>query len=101
MTQLRTGPTQIVRCDALQPGFLAAAFYHVPDDVLGDSFAPNLSGPAYSSKNSSVSDRGSQGPLVERLLRPFRDRNRANVPRLADQIHDGPVLVPFLHIAHL
>jgi hypothetical protein len=84
MAQLGTGPTQIVRRDALQPCFFATALYHVPDHVLGDSFTPNLSGPAHSSKNSSVSDPGSHGPLIERLLRPGRDRNGANVPAFAD-----------------
>lgn len=101
MAQLRARSPQIVRRDALQPRFFAAPLYHVPDHVLGDRFAPNLSGPAHSPKNLSVPDPGSLRPLVERPLRPSRNRNRANVPTLADQIHDGPVLLPLLHIAHL
>ena len=70
--------------DALQPRFFAAALDHVPDHVLRNRFAPNLSRPAHSSKNPSVPDPGSHRPLVERPLRPFRDRNRANVSALAD-----------------
>jgi hypothetical protein len=101
MAQLRAGSPQIVGRDTLQSRLLAAALYHVPDHVLGDRFAPNLAGPAHSSKNLSVCDPGSHRPLVECPLRPFRDRNRANVSALADQIHDGPVLLPLLHIAHL
>jgi hypothetical protein len=84
MTQLRARSPQVVRGNALQPRFFAAALYHVPDHVLGDRFAPNLSGPAHSSKNLSVPDPGGNCPLVERPLRPFWDRNRANVSALAD-----------------
>jgi len=84
MAQLRARSPQIVWRDALQPRFFAAALDHVPDHVLGDCFAPNLSGPAHSSKNLPVPDPGSHRPLVERPLRPFRDRNRANVTALAD-----------------
>ena len=101
MTQLRARSPQIVGRDALQTRFFATLLNHVPDHVLGDRFAPNLSAPAHSSKNSSVPDPGSHRPLVERPLSPFRDRNRANVPALPDQIDDSPVLLPLLHIAHL
>jgi hypothetical protein len=84
MTQLRARSPQIVWRDALQPRLFAAALDHVPDHVLGDCFAPDLSGPAHSSKNLSVSDPGSHRPLVERPLCPFRNRHRANVPALSD-----------------
>ena len=84
MAQLRARSPQIVWRDVLQSRFFAAALDHVPDHVLGNRFAPNLSGPAHSAKNPSVPDPGSRRPLIECPLRPFRDWNRANVPALAD-----------------
>ena len=72
MTQLRARSPQIVWRDAFQPRFFAAALDHVPDHVLGDRFAPNLSGPAHSSKNLSVPDPGSHRPLFhERRIGRF------------------------------
>ncbi|MGB9072565.1 MAG: hypothetical protein WCC22_07820 [Terriglobales bacterium] len=58
MAQLRARSPQIVGRDALQPSFFAAALDHVPDHVLGDRFAPNLSGPR--AFHDAVLD---QGPL--------------------------------------
>lgn len=101
MAQLGAGSPQVVRRDALQSRSLAAALHHIPDHVLRDSLTPNLARPAHRTKNLSLRDSGGHRPLVECVFRPRRYRNGANVPALADQVHDSPVLLPLLHVAHL
>ena len=34
VAQLGASPPQVVRCDVLQPGFLAAGLDHIPYDIL-------------------------------------------------------------------
>ena len=43
VAQLRAGPPQVVRCNVLQAGSLAAGSDHVPDNVLREAAAPHLS----------------------------------------------------------
>src|ERR1700686_1218183 len=43
VAQLRAGSPQIMRCNVLQPGSLAAGSDHVPDNVLREAAAPHLS----------------------------------------------------------
>src|SRR5215471_1875078 len=101
MAQLGAGSPLVMRRDPLEARFLAAAFYHIPDNVLRNSLAPNLPRPAHRTKYLPVRDAGGRRPLVECMLRPRRYWNGTNVPALADQVHNSPVLLPLLHVAHL
>lgn len=100
MTQLGAGSPKIVGRDPLQPSFLTASLHHVPDHVLRNSIAPHPARPADRSKNPSVRDLCRQRQLVQRFLRPVRDRDGADVTALADQINNGPVPLPGLYVAH-
>jgi hypothetical protein len=62
--------------------------------------APHLTRPANCSKDSSVRNLRSRRPVVQCLLRPSRYRNGANVAALANQVHNRPVSLPRLYIAH-
>ena len=70
MTQLCTGPPQIVGCNMLQARSLAAGLDHVPHNILRHAFPPYLSGPGDCSKNSSLRDPRCRRPLIERGLHP-------------------------------
>src|SRR5438876_10277056 len=88
VTQLCAGSSQIVWGDMVQARFFAAIPYHAPHHVLGDTLAPHLASLADGTKYPPVRDLRSRGPQIERLFGPLRNRHGANVPALADQIHD-------------
>jgi hypothetical protein len=96
MTQLRTGPPQIVRCNMLQARSLTAGLDYVPHNILRHPFPPYLSRPGDGSKDSSLRNSGSDRPLIERSLDPFWNGDRADVSALADQVHHRPV--PLAHL---
>jgi hypothetical protein len=85
----------------VQPRSFAAIPYHVPHQVLGDTLAPHLASLADGAKYPSVLDLCCQGPEIERLFRPLRYWHRANVSALADQVHDGPVVLAGLDLVSL
>jgi hypothetical protein len=64
VTELRTGPPQVMRCNVLQARSLTTGLDHVPHDILRDSAAPHFSGPGDGSKNPSLHDTGCSGPLI-------------------------------------
>src|ERR1022692_2092509 len=96
MTQLRTGPPQIVRCNMLQSRSLTAGLDYVPHNILRHPFPPYLSCPGDGSKDSSLRDPGCRRPVLECSLDPFWNGYRADVSALADQIHHCPV--PLTHL---
>ena len=101
VTQLCAGSPQIMRGNVLQSGFLAAGSDHVPDDVLRDTIAPNLSQSGDRSKDFAITDPGGACPLVESRLDPHWDGHRANVATLADQIDYGPMALTHLDVIEL
>src|ERR1039458_3241913 len=74
VAQLRAGSPQVVRCNMLQAGSLAATLDYVPHDILRDAFPPYLSHPGDGSKDPSLRDPGCRSPLIERAVRPEGNR---------------------------
>jgi hypothetical protein len=101
MTQLRTGRPQVVRCNVLYAGFLAAGSDHVPDNVLRYAAAPHLSQSGDRSKDFAIRDIGCACPLVEGGFDPVRNGDGANVATLADQINHCPVPLAHLDVVQL
>ena len=101
MTQLRTGPPQVMGCDVLQARSPAAGPDHVPHDILRDASAPHLSRPCHAAEDPSLSDSGRQYPLIERCLDPRWNRHRADVAALAYQVYHCPVSLAHLDFIHL
>lgn len=58
MTQLGTGSPQVVGGNVLQPGALATASDHIPDNILRDASAPYLSQSGNGSKDFALADPG-------------------------------------------
>ncbi len=96
VAELRTGPTQIMRCNMLQTSSLATTFDYIPHDILRDAFPPHLSRSGNPPKDPSLCDSGCHCPLIERRFDPFRDRHGADVATLADEVHYCPV--PLTHL---
>jgi hypothetical protein len=101
MTQLRTGPPQVVGCDVLQTRPLAARLYHVPDNILRDATAPDLSLPGDRSEDFALRDIRSACPVVESGFDPARNRHDANVATLPNEINHGPVPLAHLDLIQL
>src|SRR5205814_10313025 len=68
VAQLRTGSTQVMRCNMLQARSLAAGLDDVPHDILRDAFPPHLSGSGDCSKDPSLPDPSCDRPLSSAAL---------------------------------
>jgi hypothetical protein len=101
VTQLRTGPPQVVRCNVLEPCSLAAGSDHIPDNVLRDATAPHLSQSGDRSKYFAFADASGSRPLIESCFDPVRNGHRANVATFANQINNGPVSLAHLDVVQL
>ncbi len=98
VTQLRTGPPQVVRRDVLQTHPLTTGPYHVPDYILRDALPPNLARPGDCTEYPSLPDTGRSCPLIESHLDPFWYGYGADVPAFTDQIHYRPVTLADLDL---
>ena len=101
VAKLRTRPAEVMGCNVLQPGSLAASLDHIPHDILRDAFPPHLSRPGDGSKDPSLRDPGCCRPLIERRLYPFWDGHCTDVATLDDQIHGCPVTLTHLDLIQL
>src|SRR5207302_7222983 len=101
VTQLRACSPQVVRRDVLQARPRAARLYHVPDNILRDATAPDLSFPGNCSEDFALRDIRSACPVVESGFDPARNRHGANVTTLPNEINHGPVPPPHLDLITL
>jgi len=93
MTQLGTGPPQVVGCDVLQAQ-QDRTTYHT--DILRNALAPYRSRPGDCPKDLSFDNACGCHPLIERGFDPFWNQHGANVATLADQVYHCPV--PLAHL---
>lgn len=91
VAQFRAGSSQIVRRDMLQPHSLATALHDVPDDILRDTLSPFFPCSGNGAEHPSRSYLCCVSPLVECRFDPLWNGDGADVPGLADQIHDCPM----------
>jgi len=96
VAQLRAGPPQVVRCNMLQAGSLAAGLDYVPHNILRDAFPPHLSHPGDGSEYPSLRNPGCSYPLIERCFDPLWNGHRADMAALTDQVYHRPV--PLAHL---
>jgi hypothetical protein len=101
VAQLRASSPQVVWCDVFQPHSLATSLHDVPDYILRNAFSPYLSRFRYCAKYSSFRNSCCLGPLIECRFGPFRNRDRADVPPFADQIHYRPMPLTDLDLIQL
>ena len=80
---------------------LRSTFHNMPDRFRRDAIAPDFAHPVYSPENCPPTDFRPRDPRVDGSLHPARNRNRAHVLSLADQVCDNPVLLPDLEVLRL
>jgi hypothetical protein len=97
-TQLRAGPTGVMRRDTGESDRLRILLEHLPNDFLSQVFAPSAIGPVYWSEQVAVCQSGRRSPCVNRDLRPCWHWDCSDASVLADEIHDAPATVPLLHV---
>src|SRR5215813_3366036 len=101
VTKFRTGTPQVVRSNVLQACSLAAGSNHVPDNILGDTMAPDLSQPSHCSKDLSLVHPSGSRPLIESGFYPVGNGHGPDVATFANQIDHGPVPLAHLNVVQL
>src|ERR1017187_10153711 len=89
MAEFRAGPAQIVRSKVIQLSPLRAPSNDIPDDVLGNPFAPWRPVTADGPENPARCDHGEKHPAIDGGLDPKWHRHSPNVTTLANQVYDG------------
>src|ERR1017187_3408043 len=88
-------------CKLLNAGALCAGFHNVPNHFFGDAVAPNRALTADAAKHSPIPDACCLSPFVNCCLDPVGDRHSTDMPALAHQIDQSPVVLPLLDVANL
>ena len=70
----------------------------IPDDVLGNSFAPWRAVTADSPENPDCCDHGGRHPAIDSGLDPKGHRNSPNVTALAGQVNGRPMSFALLQV---
>src|ERR1019366_10516630 len=98
MTEPGTAAAQIMRGELVNSCALRRCFDYVPDCFRCNPCAPKLAHPVYPPKNGARGDLGGYRPAVNSSFHPNRDRNRADMLSLADQVCDDPVFLADLEV---
>ena len=72
--------------------------HHVPNQAFGDGVTPPFSGSADAPEYFACVEFGGTNPCVYGRFDPVRHRHGPNVPALAHQIDNRPVLLSLLHM---
>ena len=83
---------------ASEAHFPSILFHHMPNYALGDAVTPALSSPTNATKYRATCYARSASPRIQGRFHPAWHRHGPDVPTLADQIDDGPVLLPLLYV---
>jgi hypothetical protein len=98
MAEFCAGPAQITRSKMIQLHPFRAPSNNIPDDVLGNSFAPRRTVTADSPENPARCDLGGRHPSIDGGLHPSWYRRGPNVTAFANQVDDGPMSLPDLDV---
>jgi hypothetical protein len=98
MTQARAGPSQIVRSNIVDAAFRRTPFHNTPDHLRTETGLPDALGLVDGPKYRAGGDSGGSQPIIHCHFNPVRHRYGPNMPSLADQVGDYPVLFSLLQI---
>ena len=82
-------------------GFLGAVLDDMPHDALRHTVSPCLARAANAPKHATFAHSSGCKPRINGALDPVRNGHRPNMPGLADQINDGPVVLPALKMSNV
>ena len=100
-TQPCARATKIVGCQFVDSCSLGAILDDMPHDPLRYGCSPRLARPANTSEHASPAYSGGLAPGVNGRLDPVGNRYCADVSAFADQVDDGPVILPLLNVREL
>src|SRR5262249_31100814 len=86
VAQASTTPHQIMRSKIIHTDPLCAQSDGVPDDVLRQFAAPDVTVLADGAQQLPSCDSGSRNPLVQKRLHPGRHRHSSDVATFTNQI---------------
>src|SRR5438046_1592925 len=87
-----------MRSKMIQLHPLCAPSNNIPDDILGNPFAPRRPVTADGPEHPARCDVGGRHPSIDGGLYPTWHRHGPNVTAFANQVHDGPMSLPDLEI---
>jgi hypothetical protein len=100
MAQLCAGPTQIMWSEAVQLDPFRTLPNDVADDILGDTFSPWRSLSANGPEDPALTNLGGDDPTIDRLFNPRTHGHSFHTAAFANQVDNGPVSLPDLHVFH-
>lgn len=80
---------------------LGAVLYSMPHRPFRYALSPGFACTANAPKHATFAHAAGHEPGVDGAFNPVRNGHRSNVPALADQIDDGPVILPPLEMIHV
>ena len=98
MTEPGTRSPEVVRSEFENSQSFRVFLHNVPDYFLCNLSSPDNTFAANASENPAGGDLGDSQPIVDRLLHPFRHRNRADVASFPDEVNNGPVVFSALNV---
>lgn len=80
---------------------LGAFLYDVPHDSLRYAASPSPARPANAPKHATFAHSSGREPGINRRFDPVRNGDGPNMPGLADQIDDRPMVLPPLKMGNV
>src|ERR1017187_9906981 len=97
-TQLRAGPSQVVRRDTRNTSRRRVPLEQLPNDLFAQAAALRLASAVHGAEYVSVDDTGRRSPRVDCYLHPIRHRDRPHAAMLANEVHNAPSSVALLYV---
>jgi len=97
MTQACAGAPEIMRCKLLNASSGCGIFDDIPEDLRGHPVSPDFASFVDRPEHPTGNDVRRFRPGVDDPLHPKWNRNRSNMPTLANQIRDRPMLLAQLN----
>jgi hypothetical protein len=96
-----TGAAEIMWRQILNGCSFGAVLHDVPHNPFRYTIAPSLARTASAPKHATFTQSCGRKPRVNAVFEPIRYENRPNMPGLANQINDRPVIIPALKMSNL
>lgn len=97
--QAGASPSEVMWGKPINGGFFGAVLYDMPHNPLGHTISPCLASAAYAPKHATFTQSCRREPRVNGIFDPVRYGYSPNMPRLANQINDHPVILPALKMS--
>src|SRR5260370_25467285 len=90
-----------MRSALLDARSFCGVLHDMPDYLFRDPVSPDRARTIHTSEQPPVRYGCGLGPFIQSRFDPIGNRNCSDVSTLANQIHDGPMLLALLEITHL